>query len=742
MMKILFAGVSVATLAAASQAMAGSNYSTAWQAQIANTATVQTSANGGAGVTVGVVDTGVVAANPEISGHVSAASSCAAVTFKCSNGVVDDNGHGTAVAAILGGRFTATSPISMSGVAPNVTIVAEKVLSAAGSGSDADVANGITKATQAGAKVINLSLTYLPTPSVVAAVNYAAANGVTIVWAGGNSSAALNGGVTSQGFTAAAASHIIFVGAVGSNNALASFSNTPGAGGLKVGTTTVSYASLWLMAPGQNIAAPAIEYGASSYAYWTGTSMSAPEVSGAAALLDATWPVLVRNGTTSAVLFKTATSLGSASTYGDGLLNLNKAFQPIGVLTVTEANGASLPVTSLTGSTISGGALGSLATVKAELSKYTAFDTYQRNFLVNLSGLITTSSTSLNSSIVGTPPINTTVAGVTGGKFMLVGLANDPAAAQAPASVSSSLTGQRTADPSYFAFAGNDGTFWAIGQGVPATLGFAQAAWGAESPAAEQTGNLGVTGALANLAQGGRSATIGEPMGRFRVAASFSSSATPVGSIEPTDRNRTDASATSIAVTSKINSRWSVGATFSSLKEQNALLGTTYDGAGALSLGDRHQSELIGISSAFDLGGGRALLAEASSVTTDGADMQSGLIQSVSGLKATAWGVSLIQSNALKAGDSLTVSVRQPLRVTSGTAQMAVTSVDDEGYANTTLTPMSLAPNAHETDLMLGYVAPVGQQASFRGGFSVRSDAQNVAGLTAFDLNFGMNVVF
>ena len=48
--------------------------------------------------------------------------------------------------------------------------------------------------------------------------------------------------------------------------------------------------------------------------------MSTPEISGAVALLDATWPVLLRNGTTTAVLLKTATSLGASSSYGDGLL--------------------------------------------------------------------------------------------------------------------------------------------------------------------------------------------------------------------------------------------------------------------------------------------------------------------------------------------------------------------------------------------------------------------------------------
>jgi len=748
MQKILLAGASTLAMMAAGHAVAGSDYSASWQAQIGDTKAVQTYANGGAGVTVAVVDTGLQASNPEVSGRVSSLSSCAAVSFKCPNGFADDNGHGTAVASILGGQFSATAPISMSGVAPEVTIVSEKVLNASGSGYDTDVANGIVKATQAGAKVINLSLTYIPTPTVVSAVNYAAANGVTIVWAGGNSATFLNGGANSLGFSSAVTSHLIFAGSVSSTNKLSSFSNTPGTAGITTGGITTSYASLWLMAPGENIVAPGIQFGTGAYAYWTGTSMSTPEISGAVALLDATWPMLFRNGTTSAVLFKTATSLGASSSYGDGLLNIAKAFQPIGTMTVTGVGGSTIPVTSLTGTMISGGALGPLSSIKSQLSDYTAFDSFQRNFLVNLSGLIGTTSNSPNSQIVGTPPVNTSAVNSSGGHFMLIGVApvsfgEGVFGDRGTGELGDGFIGRRGPDPAYIAFAGNDGSFWAVGRGVSSSLAFAQATWGADNLAAEQTGDLGVAGALVNLAQGGYSATIGGPgFGRFRLAASWSSSPAPIGSAEATDRNRSDATAAAIAVTARLTSRWSVGATVSSLTEDNALLGTTYDGAGPLSFGARHRSRLVGVSSAFDLGGGRAILAEASLVSADGANVDSGLIRSVSPLKAMAWGVSFIQGDAFRPGDTLSISVRQPLRVTSGEAEMAVTNVDSQGYSSTVFNPVSLAPSGHETDATLGYALPVGDAASFKGLVSYRSDADNQAGLSDVALRLGMNLIF
>ena len=167
---------------------------------------------------IALIDTGVVASNAEIAGRVSNLSSCAAVTFTCSNGFTDDQGHGTATASIAAGAFNAND--LMSGVAPAATILSEKVLDASGSGYDTDVANGITKAADAGASVISLSLTYLPTAVHRQRGQLRRRQGRHHRLGRRQRVAPLNGGATAPGFSAAVLTHLIVVGSVNSSNVL------------------------------------------------------------------------------------------------------------------------------------------------------------------------------------------------------------------------------------------------------------------------------------------------------------------------------------------------------------------------------------------------------------------------------------------------------------------------------------------------------------------------------------------
>jgi subtilisin family serine protease len=332
-----------------------------WLRQIGITNAIESAANWGKGQVLGVVDTGINATHPQFAaGQVSQVlSSCAAVSFRCANGFADDNGHGTAVASIAAGNRTSqfssvtaggytTLAGNFIGVAPAANIVAEKVLNSAGSGYSTDVANGVRRAADAGAGVINVSITYSNDANTVAAINYAAAKGAFIVWAGGNSAQNLLGNLNTSGLTQTAIQHLVFAGSVNSASVASSFTNKPGAGSL-VSTTgaKTSYSNRWVMAPGEAILAPYTVAGNNAYYLWSGTSMAAPVVSGSLMLLQNAWPILKTRGTTADLLLATARDLGTAgvdATYGKGIVNLTTAFNPYGTLNVTKANGQTIAV--------------------------------------------------------------------------------------------------------------------------------------------------------------------------------------------------------------------------------------------------------------------------------------------------------------------------------------------------------------------------------------------------------------
>ena len=749
MKKTIAFGVSILTLAAAAPALAAPytpGYSSSWWNQIGLTTAIETTAIGGKGITIALIDTGVVAGNPELAGRVLSTSACAAVTFVCSSGVYDDNGHGTATAAIAAGMTGTYSPYAMSGVAPAATILSEKVLGPAGSGTDLDVANGITKAANGGAMVISLSLTYIPSASVINAINYATSKGAVIVFAGGNSSQVLNGGANTVGLTATSLAHLVFVGSVNSAGKLSSFSNTPGTG--KAGGTT-TYASLWLMAPGENIVAPGVQYGSNAYAYWTGTSMSAPEVAGALALLDATWPVLVRNGTTTQVLFRSATDLGAAgvdSTYGNGLLNLTAAFRPIGALTVTEANGQSVPITSLTYTTVTGGALGSLTTVKAALANYTSFDSFQRNFLVNLSGLLAT-KTATGATAIGaiTAPTASSTAHLMGGGELTVAASDMDFAESQAAQVDALRIAQRTIgqrDPAmlYLSFTSPRGDVIAAGHGVSSTLSFAGALWGPGGAAAFQSNQLGVANSLTSLAQGGDFAAAGVALPHnARLALSLTASPPPESWNGAPDAALPRATAMTAGLSGKLTEHWTAGLTVSALDQRNGLLGTSYNSQGAINFGDSHHSTGFNLSSAYALGGGRSLMIDTMVTRSSGGATSSGLVSSISTVTARAYGVSLVQSGAWREGDLFSLSVRKPLRVIAGSAALATTSVDGQGFATTNAAPISLKPSGNETDLSLAYASPARAGFKFNVGVDYRNEAENTRGLNDIAVRFALD---
>jgi len=203
----------------------------------------------GKGVTVAVLDSGIGAhpalGNVQIT-HID---------------LVDDgsamNGHGTAMATLIAGNDA-----QVGGVAPAARILDLRVTDAEGVSNTAILASGIVRATDMGARVINISLGSTGYSSVLAeAVRYAQSRHAVVVAAAGNEQQ------TALAWPAALPG-VVSVGAVDARGKQAWFSNS--------GT------GLTLVAPGVGIISG---YTDSRLVIGSGTSQSAALTSGAVAYL-------------------------------------------------------------------------------------------------------------------------------------------------------------------------------------------------------------------------------------------------------------------------------------------------------------------------------------------------------------------------------------------------------------------------------------------------------------------------
>lgn len=270
--------------------------------QVGLSAAAQEAGSGGRGVTVAVLDTWVDGTHADFGGRVRTGADCTGGT--CRTGQTPDTcAHGTHVAGIVGA--------SSFGAAPQVTVLPVQVLgrdAASGecTGGPQDVAAGIRYALDQGAQVLNLSLGVETTGTddghMSAAVEAAAAAGAVVVFSAGNGSVPV---------AEVYGSKALVVAATAPDGALASYSQRGGGvdlaapGGDAVdGACTRSTCITSLFPQGQHAVA-------------AGTSMSAPLVSGVAALLLAQQPD--RTGQDVAGLLRgTATPLSGA---GAGLLD-------------------------------------------------------------------------------------------------------------------------------------------------------------------------------------------------------------------------------------------------------------------------------------------------------------------------------------------------------------------------------------------------------------------------------------
>ena len=243
----------------------------------------------GDGITIAVLDTGIDDTHPDLDDMDDNPATTDPKVLLHANftddpSVEDMYGHGTHCAAIAAG--TGTYP----GVAPGARLYNVKVLNQNGSGATSWIIDGINYAvlgpdgiadTGDEADVINMSLGSGPgdgTDPLSLAVNWAVAQGVVVAISAGNSGP--------DYLTAGApgvASDVITVGATDKSDIIASFSSRGPTMDFRVkpDVTAPGVSIVAARAAGTSMGTPVNEY----YTSAGGTSMAAPHVAGAAALI-------------------------------------------------------------------------------------------------------------------------------------------------------------------------------------------------------------------------------------------------------------------------------------------------------------------------------------------------------------------------------------------------------------------------------------------------------------------------
>jgi serine protease len=260
----------------------------------------------GEGVTVAVIDTGIAPVDDLDPARIVPGWNFVSGTADAR----DDNGHGTHVAGTVA-QSTGNGK-GVAGMAPLARLMPIKVLSASGSGTSHDIAQGIRWAVDHGARVLNLSLGGgARSLAMESAVHYARKRGALVVCAAGNTG--------SRGVSYPAAyPDSLAVSAVGPQGRVAPY--------------TSFGSEVALAAPGgdksqgeeagvlQQTLDP-VDATKSAYRWFQGTSMASPHVAGAAALVESLG--VTDPGAVSRLLTSTAREAAGkdAEKYGAGIVD-------------------------------------------------------------------------------------------------------------------------------------------------------------------------------------------------------------------------------------------------------------------------------------------------------------------------------------------------------------------------------------------------------------------------------------
>ena len=655
----------------------------------------------GTNVTIAIIDSGIRRDHIDFAGAITGGYN--AFTNQTGTAAVNDtSGHGTHVASLAAAR---ANGVGMVGVASNARILPVQVFQGS-STSDFFVARGINYATSQRAFVMNLSLGgSTMSPTIRTALQGAQAAGLLMVIAAGNEGQANPSFPARHAAEAWARGQIIAVGAVDANNVIANFSN-------RAGDTR----NFYLVAPGVNLIG-AYPTAPNAYAYMSGTSMAAPVVAGAAAVVKSAWPYLTAPKVAE-VLFVTATDLGAKGIdpiYGRGLLNLEKALLPVGTVTTVSSTGT----TPLALAPSAGGAvtIGAKAFAGAGGAfEGVVFDAFGRDFAYDfgaqaqdlrpdtVSLLAATLSNRMQSTLaqVATPS----------GTLSLVAAPAQTAGSEASGGLH---------------FVGNQGQSWAVAIGQASPILGANLTAGA-APSGRLLGLAdhsalfeGTTASVASqqTLDNGLSLTLG---------ARLQGEQYKRRGLNWTPNTTSQASSVEVALSRQFE-RLSLSASLAAIQEAQGRLGDVDSDVFGLSGPARTlaiQTDLAWALSDKASVSARITHAQTGSQVGAGAS----LVSSISATDSTAYAINFAQRDVLATGDQLDLAIGTPLTSRSGMMNLFLaTGADPEtGAPIMTRRAVSLASKTPEQRFEAVYTRSLDDQSALAFAVMARQDADGISG--------------
>jgi hypothetical protein len=662
----------------------------------------------GRGVKVAVIDSGISMAHPEFAGRIDRQNSIDIVTGTSAT-LEDESGHGSHVAGIIAAN---ANGVGMRGVAPEATLLAiradlrdSSVCSTPGCGYfDSDVAAALDHARAQRVDIVNLSIGKDSSLNSAyrSALEKIIASGSLVVVAAGNQS---DDQPLSPGRLANASGiegGMLVAGAVDRNGAAYDANNKAG-----------SVAPFFLVAPGVDVYST---FRDSGYQRLTGTSMATPHVAGAAAVVKSAFPSLSMQQVAS-ILLATADDLGPSGvdqTFGRGLVNLERALQPVGRQQVALGADVDGPRVSLKSSELTlGSAFGDALSAQSSLSRTMVLDAYDRPFVANLQrsvrrrggqpvGLdhkLRDQKHYRDVRLEGLAPF-----GFDGGIAF-----SDTAGFPIDGSTHAAFAGRSSRNEQQF----ERFSFAAIQ--LPSDVGSVDLGVGltasevGASPHSDRIANLFVdarsliapTDAIVDRGTGGnlRLALTDQTMIKFGYLDSTSD-------VTPVPENGLPGRVFTLGTEHRFGEQAHLDLSYAYVEESEGLLGSEASGAFAFGTGTASQFGTARLNYRPIVG--LELFAQAT-LGVSQIDGESSLLNDWSTIRSDAFALGLISTNVVSDGDRFGVMVGQPLRVDEASATLDLpTARTIDGAIERSKERIKMTPSGREIRLEIAYLRPIG----------------------------------